>query len=426
MTHGVKVRLIAFVVLSAVGIVYVAGSYLGLVDRVLGRGVHIHATLPTSGGLFTGSEVTYRGLKVGKIDAMHVTHDGLVLDLNLKQGTQIPRDSPMYVHNLSAVGEQYLDFEPKSKAGPFAKNGDTIAGSAASLPESEEDLLVTLNDFVQSVDKKSLTTVVSELGKTFHNTAVPLRTMVDSGSTFVEAARESQQQTIQLFDTGETVLKTQQGNSENIRSFARDLADLTGTLKTRDADLRTILQGGGATAREVDDLLKGLEPTLPVFIGNLVTVNQVVAVRLSALEQLLVTFPRMISSGFTGTPGDGYGHINVQTDNSVPPCTKGYKPPNQWRPGTDLSDSAIFPAKCLSGPPINMRGNKYAPQFGSNGSNGRSYRVSPYDPKTGVVDDGTVGKVRVGQTSGQRHTVFGDDTWQWLLLGPEVGPESTR
>ena len=34
----VKVRLIAFVMLSAVGIVYVSANYLGLVDRVLGRG----------------------------------------------------------------------------------------------------------------------------------------------------------------------------------------------------------------------------------------------------------------------------------------------------------------------------------------------------------------------------------------------------
>ncbi len=424
MTRGVKVRLIAFVVLSAVGIVYVAASYLGLVDKALGRGVHIHATLPTSGGLFVGSEVTYRGLKVGKVDGMHVTKSGLKLDLNLKQGTEIPTSSPMFVHDLSAVGEQYLDFEPKSKAGPFARNGDTIAGSQASLPESEEDLLVTLNAFVSSVNKKDLTTVVAELGKTFHNTAVPLRTMVDSGSTFVQAARENQQQTISLFDTGKTVLQTQQSNSENIKSFARDLANLTGTLKNRDADLRTILEGGGSTAREVDDLLKGLEPTLPIFIGNLVTVNQVVAVRLGALEQLLVTFPRLISSGFTGTPGDGYGHINLQTDNSVPPCTKGYKPPNQWRPGTDLTDSAIYPAKCLSGPPFNMRGNKYAPTFGSAGSNGKSYRVSPYDAKTGEVGNGTVGTVRVGkpsgEPSGQRHTVFGDDTWQWMLLGPET------
>jgi phospholipid/cholesterol/gamma-HCH transport system substrate-binding protein len=424
MTRGVKVRLIAFVVLSAIGVVYVAAGYLGLVDRALGRGVHIHATLPTSGGLFEGSEVTYRGLKVGKVEAMHVTEHGLRMDLNLKQGTRIPLDSPMYVHNLSAVGEQYLDFEPTSKAGPYAKNGDTIAGSKASLPESEEDLLVTLNDFVGSVDKKNLSTVVGELGTTFRDTARPLRGMVDDGTTFVEAARENQQQTISLFDDGETVLKTQQANAENIRSFARDLADLTGTLKNRDADLRTILQGGGAAAQEVDDLLKGLEPTLPVFIGNLVTVNQVIAVRLSALEQLLVTFPRMISSGFTGSPGDGYGYINVQTDNSVPACTKGYKPANQWKAGTDLSEGNIYPAKCLSGPPVNMRGNKYAPKFGSAGSNGRSYRVSPYDTKSGEVGDGSVGKVRIGD--GGRHTVFGDDTWQWLLLGPAIPSRSGR
>ena len=66
MTRGVKVRLVAFVVLSAVGIVYVAGSFLGITDRLLGRGLTIEATLPGSGGLFTGSEVTYRGVKVGK------------------------------------------------------------------------------------------------------------------------------------------------------------------------------------------------------------------------------------------------------------------------------------------------------------------------------------------------------------------------
>ena len=63
MKGGTKIRLIAFVVLSAVGIIYVAGSFLGIVDRVLGRGFTMHATLPASGGLFTGSEVTYRGVR---------------------------------------------------------------------------------------------------------------------------------------------------------------------------------------------------------------------------------------------------------------------------------------------------------------------------------------------------------------------------
>ena len=109
MTRGVRIRIGAFLVLSAVGIVYIAGTYLGLVDRVLGRGITIQATLPSSGGLFEGSEVTYRGVKVGKVSKMQATAEGVTLDLALEDGTKLPTDSPMFVHNLSAVGEQYLD-----------------------------------------------------------------------------------------------------------------------------------------------------------------------------------------------------------------------------------------------------------------------------------------------------------------------------
>ena len=128
MIKGTRIRIAAFVVLSAVGIVYITASYLGFVDRVLGRGLTVHATLPTSGGLFEGSEVTYRGVKIGKVSKMTATRDGVTLDLALEEGTKLPKDSPMYVHNLSAVGEQYLDFEPPDDKGPYAEDGDTLDG----------------------------------------------------------------------------------------------------------------------------------------------------------------------------------------------------------------------------------------------------------------------------------------------------------
>ena len=51
----------------------------------------------------------------------------------------------MYVHNLSAVGEQYLDFEPRGGKGPYAGAGDTLEGGEASLPVDEADLLVQLD-----------------------------------------------------------------------------------------------------------------------------------------------------------------------------------------------------------------------------------------------------------------------------------------
>jgi phospholipid/cholesterol/gamma-HCH transport system substrate-binding protein len=410
MTAGVKVRLMAFLVLSAVGVVYIAASYLGLVDKVLDKGVDIHATLPRSAGLFVGSEVTYRGLKVGKVEGMRVTDDGVRLDLALEEGTRIPVDSPMYVHNLSAVGEQYLDFEPVDDTGPFAEDGDTIKGGPQSLPVDEDDLLVQLDELVGSVDRRDLRTVVAELGTMFHDTGRPLQRLVDNGDLFVREAQAHQDETVALLDHGLTVLRTQAREGDDIRAFSEDLADLTGALATSDRDLRTVLTDGGAAAREMDGLLRDLEPTLPVALANLVTVNQVVTPRLTAVEQLLVTFPRMISSGFTGTPGDGYGHINLQLAGEPQPCRKGYLDPDRWRRGNDLTDGPIYTkAHCASGAPYNMRGSKYAPEFGSPGA---SARVAPGGGATSRLDAAVV------SGRGGQQAVFGDDSWKWLLVGP--------
>ncbi|GAB3765847.1 phospholipid/cholesterol/gamma-HCH transport system substrate-binding protein [Nocardioides ginsengisegetis] len=422
MTRGVRIRIAAFLVLSAVGIVYVTASYLGFVDKVLGRGLSVHATLPTSGGLFEGSEVTYRGVKIGKISAMHTTRDGVRLDLALHDGTRLPLDSPMYVHNLSAVGEQYLDFEPPDDEGPYAANGDTLAGSQDSLPVDEADLLVELDQFVGSVDKKNLQVTVKELGDMFRDTGGPLQKLIDNGGKFVDEAAAHEDETISLLDHGLTVLRTQRDEGENIKAFSRDLRLITDSLRRSDGDLRTVLQGTPGTAREIDALLKDLGPTLPVLLGNAVSINTVVVSHLAGIEQLLVTFPRTISSGFTGTPPDGYGRVNLQFSNKVQPCTDGYKPKSQWRRGDQLSDSPIYPAQCNSPAPYNMRGGKYAPGGPNNSSVGRAYRAS-YDPSTGIVYGAVDKDGRPVRFRDQGNlSVLGGDSWKWLLVGPVVSP----
>jgi phospholipid/cholesterol/gamma-HCH transport system substrate-binding protein len=419
MTRGNRIRILAFVVLSAVGIVYITATYLGFVDRVLGRGLEVHATLPTSGGLFEGSEVTYRGVKVGKVDRMHATRDGVTLDLKLEEGTELPLDTKVYVHNLSAVGEQYLDFEPPDDEGPYAEDGATIAGDADSLPVDEADLLVEVDQFVNSVDQENLQVVVEELGTMFNDTGAPLQRLLDNGKLFVDEAAAHTDETVSLLDSGLTVLDTQQGQGENIRSFSRDLKLITQALAESDKDLRGTLQGTPGTAREVRKLLEDLEPTLPVLLGNAVSVNQVVVSHLAGVEQLLVTYPRVIASGFTGTPGDGYGHVNLQFDTSQPPCTEGYLPANEWRGTQDLADGPIFPARCTSGLPYAARGANYVPDArNGTASPGRAYRSS-YDPVTGLMDgvvDRNGGPVRYIDPGNL--SILGGDSWKWLLVGP--------
>ncbi|WP_341924079.1 MlaD family protein [Nocardioides psychrotolerans] len=416
---GIRIRLLAFVVLACVGIVYITASYLGLVDKVLGRGITVEATLPGSGGLFEGSEVTYRGVKIGKVSSMTPTRAGVSVELALEEGTRLPLDAPMFVHNLSAVGEQYLDFEPADDEGPYAENGSTLVGSMESLPVDEADLLVELDSFVGSVDQENLKTLIEELGIMFRDTGVPLQRLLDGGGEFIREAAANTDVTVRLLETALPVLRTQRAEGENIRAFSRDLRLLTAALRDSDQDIRTTLEGTPGTAREVQALLEDLEPTLPILLGNAVSVNQVVVSHLDGLEQLLVTFPRTIAGGFTGTTPDGYGHVSLQLDNSVPPCTEGYKPPSQWRQANDLTDAPIFPAQCLSGPPYVMRGPKYSPGAQPPPASPPRALGGSYDPTSGLVYgavDRNGDPVRF--TDPGDLSILGDDSWKWLLVGP--------
>lgn len=394
MRRGIKVRLVAFVLLSGLGMVYVGASYLGFVDQILGRGYTVHVLLPQSGGLYEGSEATYRGVKIGEVSKMSVEGSGMRVDVALQDDAQVPVSAPVFVHNLSAVGEQYLSFEPGSKQGPMLKEGDTVRGTKDSLPLGEEVLLTDLSRFVKSVSGSELNTVVSELGIMFRDNATPLRSMIDSTQAFIEEAAANESPTIDLLHNSQTVLQTQAANSANIRAFARDLAALTGTMAASDANIRRILNQAGPAADELVLLVRTLRKVLPPFLTHLVSVTEVVDARLPALEQLLVTFPRLVSAGPSALlepPGDNakFGRVNLNMNGTPPACTEGYLPPKWWKATTDddfdydfrhedpdFPDDYLryydgfYPAKCSSGPPINVRGTKYVPEPTDDWKNG--------------------------------------------------------
>ncbi|TYL49613.1 MCE family protein [Nocardioides sp. BGMRC 2183] len=423
MTRGVRIRLMAFIVLSAVGITYITATYLGLVDKVLGRGLHVTVTLPESGGLFEGSEVTYRGVKIGKVSTVTPTEEGIDVDLALEDGTELPTDSSIYVHNLSAVGEQYLDFQPPDENGPYAENGHVFEAGPDAVPVDEGDLLVDVNDFVQSVDKSDLQVTVKELGLMFTDTGQDLQKLLDNGSVFIEEASRHTEETVELLDSGLTVLRTQRGQKENISGFSRDLATITDALRKSDGNLRDVITDAPGAAREVQALLEDLEPTLPILLSDLTSTSQVMVTHLAGIEQLLVTYPALIAGGPTGSTADGWGHVNLQFDYSVPPCTQGYKPPEDWRSTQDLTDAPIYPAECTAGAPYSMRGSNGVPGgTGTNASDARVYSGT-YDPVSrevpGVVDQHG-NPVRFADNGNL--SVLGGDAWKWMLVGPVATP----
>lgn len=347
MTRGVKVRLALFAALALVGIVYIGASYLGVVDTVLGRGRTVTVALPGSGGLYVGSEVDYRGYRVGEVVDMRVTRDGVDVIVAMEDGAQVPKDSRIEVASTSAVGEQYLNFVPQSSQGPYLEDGTRVRGSTESLPPSTDKLLTTLDGFVASVDPDDLETVVTELGVMFRGNAQNLRLILDSGTAFIDEATEHQDATIALLKDGGKVLETQRDESGDIRSFAKDLAKVTDALKSADPDLESVLDDGEDATKEINALVKDLRVVLPPLLSDLIDINQVINPRLAGIGEIFAILPTVVKNGlFFGTPGDGYGHITMLYDYTTPACTNGYRPPQEWRSPLDVSPRALYPVRC--------------------------------------------------------------------------------
>ncbi|MFD7610745.1 MCE family protein [Streptomyces sp. NPDC059828] len=421
-TRTVKIQLLAFATVTAVGVSYVGARYTGLTDALLDRGYTVRADFADSGGVFPGAEVTYRGVPVGRVGELRLTgRDGVSIALDIEDGPDIPADTVAVVANRSAVGEQYVDLQPRGPGGPYLRDGSTIARRATRVPMPTTDLVLSLDRLVNSVGKDDLRITVDELGKAFAGTGPELSRLVDSGNALVESASRSLPQTVSLIEDSRRVLKTQADKGSAIKSFSRDLAALSAELKSSDGDIRKLIGSGTPAAQEVNSLLTANRPHLPVLLGNLISGGQITVARLPGMEQALVTFPVVVAGSYTVVPGDGTTHFGLVVNaDEPPPCRQGYG--TQRRDPSDTSERpANTGAHCSAprGGPTSVRGAQNAP--GSSGRKGSgtdgAAHVTPYDPETGMAagPDGT--PVEIGSTGGEQ-SVFGKDSWQWLLVGP--------
>ncbi|GAB2968967.1 MlaD family protein [Streptomyces pseudoechinosporeus] len=421
-TRTVKAQLLAFATVTAVGVSYVGAEYTGLVDELLDRGYTVRADFADSGGIFSGAEVTYRGVPVGRVGALRLTgSDGVTVSLDIEgDGPRIPANTLAVVANRSAVGEQYVDLQPRNSGGPYLLEGSTIPRESTRVPLPTTDMVLSLDRLVTSVGKDDLRVTVDELGKAFSGTGPPLSRLVDSGNALVESASDSLPQTISLIEDSRKVLKTQADQGSSIKSFSRDLAALTAELKSSDGDLRKLIGNATPAAQEVNSLLKSTSPDLPVLLANLISGGQVTLARLPGVEQALVTFPVVVAGSYTVIPGDGTTHFGlVLNADDPPPCTQGYGT-RRRDPADTSTRPANTDARCTAprGGDTSVRGAQNAPGASSgSGAADRAAYVAPYDPETGTATgpDGT--PVEIGSTGGQQ-TVFGKESWQWLLVGP--------
>ncbi|MFC5804637.1 MlaD family protein [Streptomyces formicae] len=366
---NVAFLLIGVLVLGFVGIRYAdLGRYAGMDGYYT-----VRVQLDRTGGLFTHSNVTYRGVSVGRVGPIRLTDEGVEAELRIEDSApRIPADLEAVVASLSAVGEQYIDLRPVGDTGPYLREGSVVDQASTQVPAPVTDVLTSIDQLASSVDLEALRTAVDEFGAALGGRGDDLQVLMDSGNDFVMAADEALPVSVRLMEDGETVLRTQAEQSQALTSFAHGARELAGQLKSSDSDLRRLIATAPDAAGQISGLLRDLEPGLGVVVANLLTTSEVAVTRQRGIEELLVRLPAVAAAGSTAVNDKGASFGMSVTFFEPLPCVEGYGS-TVYRNGLDTTAAK---------PPFNTKARCTAPP-----SSGKNVRGSANAPGGGPVPD---------------------------------------
>ncbi|MGV9744868.1 MCE family protein [Rhodococcus zopfii] len=413
MMPSVRNRLIVFLAIGLAAILAVSLWFVQ-VPRQLGIGRYdVRLDLADGGGLYPTANVTYRGVTIGRVTSVRMTVDGAEATLSLDSSVPVPASTAVEVRSMSAIGERFVDLVPDDVNAPYLADGDVLPRDRVTLPEPVDRALDRLDDTLQSVGSDRLALLLDEAHTAIGASGDDLRTLVDSATAVAGEAADNAGETAALIDGAGPLLQTQIDSSSAIGRWASALAGTTGTLRDADQDVRALVDRAAPTADEVRAGFQRIEPTLPLLLANLISVEQVAAVYNPGIEQMLVLFPSIMAStqsaALPNVDNPSQNTFFVNSYNDPPPCIEGFLPPGQRRSPTEL-DVPETPAdlycKLPSDDPVAVRGARNLPCLEFPGLRGATVQTcrdqaveqgvagavaGTYDPITGVYigRDGT-------------------------------------
>ncbi|MGV0809716.1 MCE family protein [Mycolicibacterium setense] len=386
LTRFVRVQLTIFAIASLSGLVAMAVVYMRA-PTMLGIGrITVTVELPATGGLYRFSNVTYRGVQVGKVTGIGLHGRGAKATLSLDNSPKIPQDLTAQVRSVSAVGEQYLDLLPRTDAPPYLRDGSVIARADTTVPQQVGPLLDQTSALITSIPKDKLAALLDESFQAFNGAGYDLASLIDSSAKLSGSLNGVRDQNRALVEDAVPLMDSQLAGVDDLRTWAHALAGVTGQLADSDHDVRSLLRNGPSTADEASRLLQQLKPTLPVLLANMTSLGQVALTYRPSLEQILVLLPpfmaNLLSEGPDHNPtGLGQGDFTL-TVGDPPTCTVGFLPPSAWRSPEDTTEvdtpDGMY-CKLPQDSPLAVRGARNYPCMGKPGKRAPTVEICDSD-----------------------------------------------
>jgi phospholipid/cholesterol/gamma-HCH transport system substrate-binding protein len=337
LTRFIRVQLLVFAALTMAALIALGWYYLRI-PSLIGIGQYqLTAELPASGGLYRTSNVTYRGIQIGRVTKVEPTRNGVRATLSIASRYKIPIDASANVHSVSAIGEQYLDLVSTGNPGQFFAPGQTI--TKGTVPSEIGPALDTANRSLSALPKAKIASLLDETAQAVGGLGPALQRLVDSTQSIVGDFQANLSDVNDVVANSAPILESQVDSSDSIERWSHNLDSLTAEIAHNDQRVQSILSKAAPTADEVNEVFSDVRDSLPQTVANLGIVADMLKRYNKGLEQLMVFLPEIGSVAQTvvaSAPGSVLMGLNLSI-NDPPPCLTGFLPPSQWRAPADTS-----------------------------------------------------------------------------------------
>lgn len=207
LTRGQKVRLGVFLVVGVTLIVGTLGVLIGL--AALQNRDTYYIRLPGVGGLSAGAQVRYHGLRVGRVEDMHITPgdvESVRVSISIDEATPIKRDTTAVLEMQGVTGLRYIELTGGTNEAEALLPGSTIPsmGStlellsehASSIAEKIERITTRLAVLTEGIAGERIGRVIEEVERTVtslrmivEQTAEPARAAIEKASGVLDELR---------------------------------------------------------------------------------------------------------------------------------------------------------------------------------------------------------------------------------------------
>ena len=209
LTRFVRIQLLIFTIIGVIGVIAMVLFYIQA-PTLLGIGrMTVTLELPATGGLYRFSNVTYRGVEVGKVTAVALTKNGAKATLSLGTSPKVPANLEAEVLSVSAVGEQYVDLRPRTDSGPFLHDGSVIAVHDTTIPQAVGPMLDQVSALVKSLPQNKIGQLLDESFQAFNGSGYDLGSLSDSASRISADANSVVDRTRALTEDAQPLLDDQ-------------------------------------------------------------------------------------------------------------------------------------------------------------------------------------------------------------------------